>query len=124
MLKAFVAAALLAVVFPAEAGDYRYAIKGQGYIPSKEPAEVVEIHIPAQWDNVYNNYNALQKEGGFDLEPWKGRGCTRYTYLIPELNARGNVLVHGGVIIGGDICSITLDGIMLPLEKDKIKRIK
>ena len=122
MIKAFVAAAILAVIFPAEAGDYSYVIKSQGYAASKEPAEIVEVHIPEQWDSVYNNYNALQQEGGFDLEPWKGRTCTRYTYLIPELNARGNVLVHGGVVIGGDICSITLDGIMLPIEKDRIQR--
>ena len=122
MIKAFVMAVIMAVVFPSETGDYRYVIKSQGYGPSREPAEIVKIEIPAEWDKVYDNYNALQKEGGFDLEPWKGRICTRYTYLIPEQNARGNVLVHGGVIIGGDICSITLDGIMLPMEKDRIKR--
>lgn len=122
MIKAFVLAAVFALIFPAETGDYSYVIRSQGYAPMKEPAEIVKLHIPADWDNVYNNYNALQKEGGFDLEPWKGRTCTRYTYLIPDLNARGNVLIHGGAVIGGDICSITLDGIMLPIEKDKIKR--
>ena len=121
MIKAFILAVMMSMLFPSETGDYGYVIRSQGYVPSREPVEIVKVHIPADWDNVYINYNALQKEGGFDLEPWKGRTCTRYTYLIPEYNARGNVLVYNGVVIGGDICSITLDGIMLPIEKDKLK---
>ena len=120
MFKSFIMVVVLSLLFPSETGDYSGVIRSQGYAPSSEPVEIVEVHIPAEWDNVYNNYNALQKEGGFDLEPWKGRTCTRYTYLIPEHNARGNVLVYSGVVIGGDICSITLDGIMLPLDKKKV----
>ena len=120
MFKVFVMAIMLAMVSSNAVGDYGAVFRNMGYVPSKEPIEVVEITIPIKWDGVYNTYNALQKEGGFDLEPWKGKTCTRYTYLIPEYNARGNVLVYDGIIIGGDICSITLDGIMLPIEKDKL----
>ncbi len=103
-------------------GDYGAALRDMGYSPSPLPVETVELTIPEEWGPVYERYNAVQLEGGFDLRPYKGRTCTRYTYLIDDLNARGNILVHNGVIIGGDVCSITLDGIMLPLEKDKISK--
>ena len=121
MIKGLALAIALAMVSSHGAGDYGAVFRNMGYVPSKEPVEVVEVAIPADWDGVYSTYNALQKEGGFDLEPWKGRTCTRYTYLIPEYNARGNVLVYNGIVIGGDICSITLDGIMLPIERNKLR---
>lgn len=101
--------------------NYGRVFKDMGYTPEDNPVEIVEVHIPMEWDGVYVNYNRLQKSGGFDLEPYKGKTCTRYTYSIPEYFARGNVLVYDGKVIGGDICSITIDGIMLPLEKEKIK---
>jgi len=85
---------------------------------SETPYEVVEFTIPEEFNNVWNNYNNLQKEKGYDLVPYKGKQCKRYTYLIPSENARANILVTDGKIIGGDISSITLDGIMIPIEKN------
>lgn len=120
MLKRAFTAFLAAAVCAAPRG-YGFVFAGMGLAPSAEPIEVVEVTIPAEWGAVYENYNALQRRGGFDLEPYKGQNCLRYTYALPELNARGNVLVLGGKVIGGDICSITLDGIMLPLDRNEIK---
>ena len=110
------ALAIAAALVRAPAG-YSDVLINMGYSCGPEPAEVVELTIPEEWDAVYERYNALQLEGGYDLRPYKGCGCTRYTYLFEDLNARGNILVHNGVVIGGDVCSITLDGIMLPLKK-------
>lgn len=120
MLKRIFMEFLCAVVCAAPIG-YSRILENMGYSPSADPIEIVELVIPTEWGAVYENYNEMQKQGGFDLEPYKGQTCTRYTYDIPDLFARGNVLVVDGEIIGGDICSITLDGIMLPLEKDKLK---
>lgn len=120
MLKRVFSIFLCAAVFSASAPDYSRVLVNMGYTPLGEPTEVAEVEIPVEWGAVYENYNALQKEGGFDLSPYKGKICTRYTYEIPEMFARGNILVYEGEIIGGDICSITIDGIMLPLEKDKL----
>lgn len=120
MFKNFVLALLLAALFVSPSAAYNRVFRNMGYKPENEPAEVVRVVIPSQWDNVYNNYNELQKQGGFDLTPYKGKACIRYTYEIPDEFARGNVLVYDGKIIGGDVCSITLDGIMLPIEKDKL----
>ena len=97
---------------------FSQSVKDMGYYDvSQTPAEVVEVTIPEQFNQVYERYNNLLKEGGYDLSPYKGKKCIRYTYLIPSQNARANILVYNGKIIGGDISSITIDGIMKPLEK-------
>lgn len=86
---------------------------------SENPYEVVEFTIPKEFNAVYERYNALLKESGYDLSPFKGKKCKRYTYLIPSQNARANIIVHNGKIIGGDISGITLDGVMLPIKKSE-----
>ncbi|MBE7033550.1 MAG: DUF4830 domain-containing protein [Ruminococcaceae bacterium] len=85
---------------------------------SEKPLEVEWVTIPVEFNNVWNNYNILQKESGYDLSLYRGKKCKRYTYLIPSMNARANLLVFEGKIIGGDISSITLDGIMIPIKKE------
>ena len=85
---------------------------------SEKPYEVVEFTIPEEFNAVYERYNALLKESGYDLAPFKGKKCKRYTYLIPSQNARANIIVHDGKIIGGDISGITLDGMMLPIKNN------
>jgi len=86
---------------------------------SEKPYEVVRITVPTEFNAVWENYNNLLREKGYDLTPYKGKKCTRYTYLIPSQSARANILVYEGKIIGGDISSITLDGIMLPIINKK-----
>ena len=88
---------------------------------SQTPCEIVEFIIPEEFSRVYDRYNELLKKGGYDLTEYKGKRCKRYTYLIPSENARANIIVHNGEIIGGDISGITIDGIMLPLLKDETK---
>ena len=83
---------------------------------SEKPYEVSEFTIPYEFNAVYERYNNLLKQSGYDLSLYKGKKCKRYTYLIPSLNARANIIVHNGKIIGGDISGITLDGIMLPIK--------
>lgn len=74
--------------------------------------------IPKEFDMVYNNYNEIQKEAGYDLLPYKGTECTLYTYEIynhPFGKCNANIIVYKGRIIGGDISSVNLDGFMTPL---------
>lgn len=122
MFKKFFAAFLAASVFSsAPVPYYGEVFENMGYSPERDPVETAEIVIPKEWGKVYENYNEIQKQGGFDLWEYRGEKCVRYTYELKDLHARGNVIVCRGEIIGGDICSITLDGIMLPIEKEKIK---
>lgn len=74
--------------------------------------------IPIEFDMVYNNYNELQKEAGYDLAPYMGKKCVMYTYEItnhPFGKANANIIVYKGEIIGGDISSVNLDGFMTGL---------
>ena len=111
---------LAALMFCSEHGEYPYYMiaKEMGYGDvSETPQEIVEIYIPQKFNKVYQRYNELLKTEGYDLSPYRGKRCLRYTYPIPSLNARANILVYNGKVIGGDISGITLDGIMIPIKR-------
>lgn len=84
-----------------------------------------EITIPEKFGEVYESYNKLQKEQGFDLSRYKGESAVSYTFPVigyrdenGELceNVQAHVLVYDGRIIGGDIASTELDGFMKGLR--------
>ncbi|MBQ3023583.1 MAG: DUF4830 domain-containing protein [Clostridia bacterium] len=102
---------------PENTSAFSQIVREMGYDDvSEKPYEVVEFTIPETFNAVYERYNNLLKESGYDLSPYKGKKCKRYTYLIPSENARANIIVYDGKIIGGDISGITIDGIMLPIK--------
>ncbi|MCL2633170.1 MAG: DUF4830 domain-containing protein [Oscillospiraceae bacterium] len=92
-----------------------------GWIVSETPSGIKTVTIPETFDETYENYNTLQKSHGFDLSEHKGRAVTMYTYRILNHSLGGdvfgNVLVFGGEIIGGDICSYAIDGFMTGLDE-------
>lgn len=96
-----------------------------GWVVNEEPAEVREIVIPDEFDAVYENYNKIQKEQGLDLEPFKGKRVKRWTYIITNYPGysedddcvRINLLVFDGRVVGGDVCSVELDGFMHTFAK-------
>ncbi len=72
--------------------------------------ETKELTIPAQWNDVYNDYNEVQKNQGFDLTDYKGRKVTLYTYKVTNYKdikegIVADMLVCDGILIGGDICN-------------------
>ncbi len=91
-----------------------------GWQIDRNPLETVDVHIPAQFDNVYNNYNAIQKQAGFNLENYKGKDVTRYTFSIKnyygEQGVRADVLMYDNKVIGGDIMTVAINGFMVPLK--------
>ncbi|WMJ23616.1 DUF4830 domain-containing protein [Paludicola sp. MB14-C6] len=101
-----------------ENNDQRVAfLKSFGWNVSSEAVEIVEVAIPAEFNDVYNNYNKIQKAQGFDLEKYKGKRVKRFTYEVlnyptQKEGVRANMLVYNNKIIGGDICSVQLDGFM------------
>ena len=100
------------------AGYYRIAEKMGFSDVEKTPYEVVKFTVPENFTPVYQRYNSLLEKNGYSLVPYKGKECTRYTYLIPSAGARANILVYDGKVIGGDISGITLDGVMIPIIKE------
>ena len=88
-----------------------------GWEVESDPAEIVGLIIPSEFNEIYENYNAMQKKQGLDLEKYKGKTAKRYSYVVtnypgvPE-GVRANMVVYNDKIIAGDICSLELDGFM------------
>lgn len=96
-----------------------------GWEVDEEPVEVCEVIIPAEFDETYTAYNEIQKAQGFDLTAYAGMRVKRWTYGIknyPEYEnkncVRINILVYEGIVVGGDVCSVELDGFMHGFSKD------
>ncbi|MGN1422244.1 MAG: DUF4830 domain-containing protein [Oscillospiraceae bacterium] len=84
--------------------------------------DVKEVRIPVRFDEAYEQYNALQKEQGFDLRKYRACSVKQYTYSIGEDSAvpiYAHLLVLDGEIIGADISSAEADGFVTVLAKDK-----
>ena len=94
---------------------------GYGYEVSARPIDVAQITIPVPLNEVYEQYNKIQQKAGFDLRLYEGKKGVRYTYAIKnypgnEEDVRANVLVIDGEIVGGDICTLKIDGFMHELR--------
>lgn len=92
-------------------------LEGFGWTVSEEACEIVDVAIPTEFNEVYETYNAIQKQQGFDLSQYRGRQVRRYTYTVTNYPdhpdyVRANLLVYNNQVIGGDICSLELDGFM------------
>ena len=73
-----------------------------------------EVLIPRSFSDVFESYNELQKQQGFDLSGYCGLEVELYTYQV--LNYGENVVaqlyVLSGSVIGADVHSTQLDGFM------------
>ena len=85
-----------------------------------------DVIIPSEFNDVYSNYNEIQKKQGFDLSDYKGKTVKLYTYSITNYKNQensgcifANILVFDNKIIGGDICSTALDGFMHGFEYEE-----
>lgn len=72
-----------------------------------------QVIIPVRFNNVYNDYNEIQKSQGFNLERYKGKTVTLYTYNIINYKDNDNVIadliVYDGRLIGADLCDPSVD---------------
>lgn len=90
---------------------------GLGWQISAEPVEVEEVVVPKEFDEVYEKYNQIQLDQGLGLQRLRGKRMKRYSYEVLNYpgqseNVRLNLLVYNGKIVGGDVCSMELDGFM------------
>ncbi len=81
-----------------------------GWEVDADPLDVREVTIPAQFDEVYEDYNAIQKTLGFDLERYKGCSVKKYNYAVTNYpdgvrNVTATILIAGGRVIGGHIAA-------------------
>ncbi len=99
-----------------------------GWQVNPSPSTISHLTIPAEFDAVYETYNAVQKVSGFDLTPFKGKSVTRYTYTVQNHAESGScevvlgILVYDKRIIAGDISSVDSGGFLHGItEISKIK---
>ncbi len=88
-----------------------------GWDADPAPNEIIDISIPAQFDEVYEKYNEIQKNQGFDLSSYKGQSVKQIKYTIvnyPDCDDKvyAVILICDDKIIGGDIRSGELGGFM------------
>ena len=97
-------------------------IKSLGLMPDDNNAQSKQTDIPVRFSDVYENYNLLQKQAGYDLSEYKGVSVTVYTYPVGRIRDKSSdeyyvhLMVYNGRIIGGDIASNNFYGEMLPLK--------
>lgn len=98
-------------------------IKSFGWDVNIAPTSIQEIRIPANFDEAYEQYNALQKEQGFDLRKYRACYAFKYTYDILNYSEPSpvpicaNLIVCDGKIIGADISSSEANGLVTVLAK-------
>lgn len=101
-------------------------LKQFGWEVDADAFDVEEVRIPEVFDDVYNNYNDIQKNQGYDLTKYAGKRVKRYTYTVLNYpnginGVKANLLVHKNKVIGGDICSVALDGFMHGFESPDLE---
>ncbi|MBQ0110414.1 MAG: DUF4830 domain-containing protein [Oscillospiraceae bacterium] len=93
-------------------------IQKLGYTLKKGTAEQVkQVVIPENFSDVYENYNHLQRECGYDLTPYKGCTATVYTLTLEGDDLYAHIITYDGKIIGGDIANNRINGSMKGLTK-------
>ena len=74
------------------------------------------VLIPRSFSPVFETYNELQKEQGFDLSEYCGLEVDLYTYRLINSGIGDDVVamlyLYNGTVIGGDVHSTALDGFM------------
>lgn len=87
-----------------------------GWDVGNEPVDSRNIIIPVEWNSVYEEYNNLQIQQGFDLDKYRGKEATVVTYGIlnyPDCpDAYATLIICDGVLIGGDVSCAELGGFM------------
>ncbi|MBQ8743254.1 MAG: DUF4830 domain-containing protein [Clostridia bacterium] len=79
-----------------------------GWEVSPKPIKVSEITVPSEFGSIFVRYNEIQKRQGLDLEKYKLKTLTRYTFEITNYkDASGkvfaDVLTYRNTVVAGDI---------------------
>ena len=83
-------------------------LRSLGWEIETSPMETLEFMLPQPLNDSYEEYNALQKEQGFDLEPYAAMQVKWYSYRVlnypnyPD-DVQADLYLCGDVVIGGDI---------------------
>ncbi len=96
--------------------DNRVAfLKSFGWDVTTSPVESSQVRIPEKSSEVFDRYNALQKNQGYDLSQFAGKTVMRYVYKINNFPGAtepvyATLLVYKDQVIGGDITNTAAKG--------------
>jgi len=99
-------------------------LKSCGWEVAPEPVEYQEVLLPEVFSGIFLTYNEMQRRQGYDLLPLRGQRVQRFAYAILNHpsdgsgNARVNLLVHNGEIIGGDVLTTNYGGELFGLKRE------
>ncbi|MCQ4021894.1 MULTISPECIES: DUF4830 domain-containing protein [unclassified Ruminococcus] len=102
----------------AATNEERIAFLSQfGWEVEPKPSETAAVKIPQRFNDTYCRYNEIQIEQGLNLLDYAGKECERVSFRITnypdkEQQVNANLLIYNGLVIGGDISSVQLDGFM------------
>lgn len=95
-------------------------LQSLGYDVDEDTAECKKVIIPKTFDAVYENYNCMQKECGFDLSRYCGKKVELTTFRVKNYPADedvlADVLVYRNRVIGGAVYTAAVDGFMTGLQ--------
>ena len=84
--------------------------------------EYEKFTLPAYENEIYKNYNNLQKEIGLDISPYYSKKAERFTYIVlnypypTKEHVRANVICVDQKPVAGDIMTVASDGFMHSLK--------
>ena len=90
-------------------------LESLGWDVAASPVESGQVRIPETATEVFDRYNQLQKQQGYDLSTYAGKNVMRYVYKVenfPDATepVYATVLVYKNQIIGGDITDTSAGG--------------
>lgn len=98
---------------PSDCAQYLHQL---GYETDYTTAETKTVQIPKTFDAVYETYNRMQKECGFDLQKYAGKRVELNTFHVnnwpSDEEVLADVLVYKRKVIGGAIYTASVDGFM------------
>lgn len=85
-------------------------------------AESEEFRVPENFDRIIRDYNEIQKMQGLNLEKYKNKKVTRYTYEAENYEGQEgtvfvNLIVYRNTVIACDVSSTEPNGFLHPLVR-------
>lgn len=99
-------------------------LKDAGWEVANTPTESGQVRIPTETTEVFDRYNQLQRQQGYDLTKYAGKNVMRYVYKVENFPGAtepvyATLLVYKNEIIGGDITDTAPSGKVQGLKQSK-----
>ena len=90
-------------------------LKSFGWDVTTSPVESSQVRIPEKSSEIFDRYNAMQKQQGYDLSQYAGKTVMRYVYKINNYPGAiepvyATLLIYKNQVIGGDVTDTAATG--------------